>query len=91
LRDGRRVREVPGASPGSIGRVTDLELNQNASIAWSRPRPPYSSERTPSVSSYDTIGRRRLDTGNIALDSLELSGSMLSWAKAAVAYSATLD
>jgi hypothetical protein len=52
---------------------------------------PYSSERTPSVSSYDTFGRRRLDTGNIALDSLELGGSTLSWAMDGVAYSATLD
>jgi hypothetical protein len=91
LRDGRRVREVPGASPGSIGRVKDLELHQNGSIAWISTAPPYSSERTPSVSSYDTFGRRRLDTSNIALDSLELSGSTLSWAMDGVAYSATLD
>ncbi len=91
LRDGRRVREVPDASSAFIGRVTDLELNENGSIAWIATAPPYSSERAPSVSAYDSLGQRRLDTGNIALQSLTLDGSTLSWEKDGVARSATLD
>lgn len=74
-----------------IGRVTNLELSDNGSIAWIAYPAPYSSETTPTVSAYDSLGRRRLDSGNIALESLTLDGSTLSWVKDGAIQSAPLE
>jgi hypothetical protein len=66
-----------------------LELKDNGSIGWINLAPPY-TVAPPSVSAYDSLGRRLLDSGNIALESLTLSGSTLSWVKDGVPQSATL-
>jgi hypothetical protein len=92
LRDGSELRTVPTPFhiEEFIGRVTSLELKDNGSIGWINLPPPYTIA-PPSVSAYDSLGRRLLDSGNIALDSLTLSGSTLSWIKDGLARSATLD
>ena len=71
--------------------MTDLELKDNASVAWIARAAPYASDRNPSPWAYDNAGKRRLDTGAIELTSLELSGSTLTWVKEGLPRSATLD
>ena len=91
LRDGRELRSVAPHMREPYGRVTDLELKDNGSIAWIGVPTQYSSVTVPSVWAYDGLGWRQLDSGNIARDSLTLSGSTLTWVRDGVARSATLQ
>jgi hypothetical protein len=93
LRDGGVARSAPTpyVSQEFFGPVADLELKENASVAWIAGPAPYSNEVGPSVWAYDGAGKRRLDTGDISPTSLELDGSTLTWVKEGVLRSATLD
>jgi hypothetical protein len=90
LRDGR-VRHLPRVPRDTFGTVTDVELRENGSVAWIARPSQYFGLREPAVWADDGQASRLLDSGNIALDSLELSGSTLTWLKDGVAQSATLD
>lgn len=93
LRDGSvpRSAPTPNVSQEFFGPVTDLELKDNASVAWIARPAPYSNEVGPSVWASDSAGTRRLDTGDISLTSLELDGSTLTWDNDGVPRSATLE
>jgi hypothetical protein len=90
LRTGAKVRDSTDLDH-SFGPVTDLELKENASVAWIARAAPYSPTMEPSVWAYDTAGPRQLATGAISLSSLELSGSTLTWVKDGAVSSAALD
>lgn len=86
LRDGSKFREE---STFSVG---DLELKENGSVAWTETSnfDPAKPMRWVWVS--DSLGTRLLDEGpDIALGSLELDGSTLSWVNGGLSRSATLD
>ena len=87
LRTGRQTRAA--AAPG---RVADLELKDNGSVAWiSDPSLflPQFTSRT--VWADDTAADERvLDSGNISERSLTLTDSTLTWLKDGVVRSATL-
>jgi hypothetical protein len=91
LRDGRESRHVPLMGSSPLGSITDLELRGNGSIAWIADVPPYFPAVGRGVWAYDGSGYRRLDSGNISLLSLTLSGTTLSWVKDGVTRSAPLD
>lgn len=92
LRDGGKLREAPEPATDSFGKVTDLELKDNGSVAWIANSPPFSPTPTRSVWASNSLGTRRLDTGpDIALESLALNGSALSWVNAGLISSATLQ
>lgn len=91
LRDGTELREAP-RYPGdaSFGRVSDLELKDNGSVAWISGAPPYTAG-APVVWAYDSLGWRQLDGGNVSPESLTLNGSILTWVNDGVTRSAVLD
>jgi hypothetical protein len=92
LRDGSRLREAPEPATDSFGKVTDLELEDNGSVAWISNSPPFSPTPARSVWASDTLGTRRLDIGpDIELHSLALNGSMLSWVNGGLTSSALLE
>lgn len=92
LRDGRKLRDAPEPSTDSFGKVSDLELKDNGSVAWIADSPPFSPAPVRSVWASDGLGTRRLDEGpDIALGSLRLTGSALSWVNGGVSRSATLE
>jgi hypothetical protein len=90
LRDGRE-RHLPRAEGQSIGRVTDIALRATGSVAWISRAAPYSEDLRPAVWADDGQVTRLLDRGNIDLESLELSGTTLTWTRDAAQQSATLD
>jgi hypothetical protein len=72
------------------GKVTDLELKPNGSVAWIT-RTGFESSSPREVRRNDSTGKRTLDTGSdIAAYSLALSDSRLYWSKGGNALSATL-
>jgi hypothetical protein len=90
LRSGNTVRELPrDLGSQHLTYIADLELGENGAIgvlagsAWG----PSALE----VWADDLRGRRQLDSGNIAPDSLELEGSTLRWLKDGVQHSAVLE
>jgi hypothetical protein len=92
LRDGSKLREAPDPSTDNFGPVTDLELTDNGSVAWIANSPPFGPAPLRSVWASDSLGTRRLDNGlDIALGSLELNGSALSWVNGGLSRSATLE
>ena len=92
LRGGSRVRKAPEPATDSFGKVTDLELKDNGSVAWISNSPPFSPTPARSVWASDGLGTRRLDTGpDIALGSLVLNGSVLSWVNGGLSRSAGLE
>lgn len=92
LRDGGKLREAPEPATDSFGKLTDLELKDNGSVAWIASSPPFSPTPARSVWASDSLGTRRLATGpDIALKSLALNGSVLSWVNAGLSSSATLE
>ena len=97
LRNGARrpvgsVHSPPGGFPTTI---PDLEVKDNGSIAWivrTYREPRNASSEVREVWVLDTRGKRMLDSGlGIALDSLRLSGSTVSWVKDGAARTAPID
>ena len=92
LRDGGKLREAPEPATDGFGKVTDLELKDNGSVAWIANSPPFSPTPARSVWASDGLGTRRLDTGpDIALESLALNGSVLSWVNGGLSRSSVLE
>jgi hypothetical protein len=102
-RDGGLVRK-PDVAWGS--RLADLEVKANGSVAWTLDRVAmgpdgypigYGSGQPPTVVArevwaVDVHGQRLLDSGpNLDLNSLALSGSMLTWVNDGATRTATLD
>jgi hypothetical protein len=90
LRDGA-VRHLPREPVDAFGDVTDIELRSTGSVAWIAQPRQYGNETQPSVWADDGVTTRRLDMGNVALDSLELNGTTLTWTRDGARQSATLD
>ena len=86
---GFRVRRCWLALLAAGGIVVDLELKANGSHAWIETGPPVVGQ-FPAVWAVDGFGQRRLDSGNVSLKSLILSGSTLTLRKDGVMHSATL-
>jgi hypothetical protein len=85
------VRHLPRIPQDTFGQITDLELRETGSVAWIARPAQYFGLREPAVRADDGQASRLLDTGNIALESLELNGSTLTWSKDGAQRSATLD
>ena len=96
LRNGRLVKNLDATktsfgAPGESVYVTDLELKPNGSLGWLAQLSSYTTN-TIEVVAVDTSGRRLLDSGSdVDPESLALDGSTLSWLKAGVTQSATLN
>jgi hypothetical protein len=90
LRDGA-VRHLPRQPSDTFGPVTDVELRETGSVAWIARPSQYFGLRVPAVWADDGQASRLLDSGDIGLDSLELSGSTLTWTRDGAPQSATLD
>jgi hypothetical protein len=85
LRNGEKRQISLGSEGSSGGPATDLVLAPSSSVAWIVDASPNQ------VAAQDASGRRALDSGNtIALSSLELHGSTLTWVKGGVLRSASL-
>jgi hypothetical protein len=80
LRTGGKREQFAG------GFISDLVLKSNGATAWTA----WEEGEPNAVWAWDSLGNRRLDSGNIALESLELNGSTLTWVKDGVVRSATL-
>ncbi|MFL5868333.1 MAG: hypothetical protein ACJ766_14635 [Thermoleophilaceae bacterium] len=85
LRNGKKLTINIGSEGYKGGPATDLVLAPSGSVAWIL-------DATPNqVEAQDLSGRRVLDSGEgIALKSLELHGSTLTWVNSGVVRSATL-
>ena len=71
--------------------MTDLELKPNGSLGWMAQLSSYIVQ-TVEVAAVRMSGRRLLDSGSdLDPESLALDGSTLSWQKAGVTQSATLN
>ena len=90
LRDGGKLREAPEPATDSFGKVTDLELKANGSVLDSE-QPSVFPDPARSVWASDSLGTRRLDNRPIALESLALNGSFLSWVNGGLGRSAVLE
>jgi hypothetical protein len=90
LRDGT-VRHLPRDPSGTFGPITDVELRQTGSVAWIARPSQYFGLRVPAVWADDGQASRLLDSGNIGLESLELSGSTLTWTRDGAPQSAILE
>jgi hypothetical protein len=91
LRTGRGQFLPPSSRIDYFGRVTDLVLKANGSVAWIAGATQTSGPRPSSVFANDAGGYRRIDTGRIELKSLELRDSTLTWVKDGVTQTATLE
>lgn len=96
LRDGRRISQMAPTSGAVSGpnRVVDLELKDDASVAWSATQSEWftSAEPLREIWASDSLGRRMLDSGpGIDLTSLTLTDSTLTWINGGVQRSASLD
>jgi hypothetical protein len=74
----------PSDGPYGPTGVTDVELKENASVAWIMFGTEYPAPENPTpvteVWALDSQGRRKLDAGfSIDRDSLTLSGSTITW------------
>jgi hypothetical protein len=90
LRNGR-LRHLPREPANTFGPVTDVALRETGSVAWIARPSQYFGLRVPAVWADDGRASRLLDSGNVGLDSLELSGSTLTWTRDGAPQSATLD
>jgi hypothetical protein len=86
LRNGRRTKHLERGQYG----VWDPKLKDNGSVAWIEPSSKRLGIQT-SVWAADSLGKRRLDRGNIDANSLTLASSTLTWRKDGVLRSATLN
>jgi hypothetical protein len=84
LRDGARKHDF-FLSDSCFYCLSDLEVKNNASIAWIQ----LGGKNSNSIWAMDALGKRELDRGNTSRN-LELTGSTLTWIKDGTSRSTTL-